>query len=958
MKYYVRKTVENFSLSGYDQSIDDVIAYCKTDTTLGLSSEEVNTYIEKYGDNVIYSKKPSLWAVYFAPLFDTLIVIYLIMTGIMILLSFYVPDVRGQVYFWLFFIAFNMLLAIFQQYRAQKKVEELQKLTPPMAKVIRNGIRIEVLAANLVVGDILELGLGNRVPADARLISAENLTVNEASLTGESAATRKMHNLAEGLPTETILAERKNMVYLGSFIQTGNARAIVTSTGNDTVLGKIAVEMGEIQSIDIPLRKRVNALGKWLGFAMVAFLVLTFGFKISTVKSITAHTLAKTLTRSIITGMSVMPINIPLLTTVVLITGVLHMAQKNVIVKELAVVESLGRSSVLCSDKTGTITTSQMTVVKIWDTQQVFDVETENGTTIIQQDKTITAFDLESNLGFLIKTIILNNDASLVEVDISKEMGKKKASEFQIMGNTTDGALMKLALAMKLDIFSLKRRYEKVKGFPFDSKLKRMSGIFRDTKDGQLYVFNKGASSVMLERCTKLQTDGKIKKFAAKQKQQVQEKINEFANTGYRVVSLAYKLINSVPKDLESDTTRATVEEELVYLGFMCILDPPRPGVREAVAKLDEAGIFPIMITGDAPTTAGNIAKRVGILDPDELVIEGKQILELSDEEFFKVSVFARVSPDDKKIIVDRYQKKGEVVAMTGDGVNDALAITRADAGIAMGITGTEVAKEAANIILADDSYVSLVNGVAEGRNLYERIRIMIFFYIAVNVAEAAVYFIASFLYDFILTDIQRTYIFTIVHAFPPLAIIFGKDDKNIMHYKPRDNDAILSKKMIGALILFMLTFASSILLVYYLYFTGNGFWGLNNTNLSGFLPIIQQNELAPTSLHHAKARTMMLTVLYIVESLIVLNIRRFNLPVRESIKSADKFVWTVILIPLFIHLSMLYSPIQGFLNLTNGTDILRLSFVDLLVAIGFAMIPLVALEIYKKGARTQNIQF
>ncbi|MCH8909006.1 MAG: cation-transporting P-type ATPase, partial [Candidatus Heimdallarchaeota archaeon] len=595
-------------------------------------------------------------------------------------------------------------------------------------------------------------------------------------------------------------------------------------------------------SIEIPLRKRVNALGKWLGFTMIVFLLILISFvvneRLKSDEPYTTTLFAGDLAQAIINAMAVLPINIPLLTTVILITGVLNMATNRVVIKELSVVETLGRCSVLCSDKTGTMTTSRMTVKLLFDTEKYYSVTlssnlgnnlTEIDESMVHQvletqpdltDDAIESIASNSSLDLLMTTAILNNEANIVSLS-QEERDEDK--EWEIVGNPTDGALLVLAMTngLKIDIF--KHRYLRERSYPFDSTVKRMSGLFEDTLEDDLMVFCKGATEVILPLCTKIGNELNLKELTDEKRSEIQAKVDSFANDGYRVISLAYKPVDHIPELEDAVEERKIVESDLQYIGFAIIYDPPRPGVKNAVKDLDAAGIFPIMITGDSITTAATIAKQVGILDPDEMVVEGKEAETLSDEHFFKVSVFARVSPQDKEIIVHRYQSRGDVVAMTGDGVNDALAITKSDAGVAMGITGTEVAKEAADIIITDDSYVSLVKGVEEGRNLYEKIRMLIFFYIAVNFAEAIIYFTVSFQIDFqILNNWQRVYIFSIIHAIPVLGIIFGPPDKNIMKLKPRDNDGLLSRRLVTGLVIYSITLAVSILSVYFFIYYGN----------------------------------------------------------------------------------------------------------------------------------------
>ncbi|RMG31182.1 MAG: cation-transporting P-type ATPase [Methanobacteriota archaeon] len=973
---------ENMSISlPHAIPLDELLSQLHTDRRSGLNLQKVREHYRKYGENEIITKSPSIWKIYLAPLFDVLITIYLIMTGFLVILAIWYPPILGQVLFWLSIIAFNMAIAIFQQFRAQKKLDALRNLSPPKAKVIREGVVSEIDAKFLVPGDLVILELGDRVSADMRILSSVNLTVNEASLTGESKAVNKVEDGSIRLPEDTPIAERKNMLYMGTFIQTGNARAIVCNTGNDTELGSIAQEISEMQSLEIPLRSRVNAIAKKLVAVMlvlfVASVIFKFYIRITHHLPMTPEAISQDLVQSIITAMSVMPINIPLLTTIILITGVVRMAQENVIVKELSVIETLGRTSVLCSDKTGTMTTSKMAVSRIWDTENYYAVKfDEIGTVSIYQiDETMKrdATELEqflftqmnqvprdSALELLLTATTLNNDANLIIEDV---YGEKGLNLWEAVGNATDAAFLILSYRSALDQDYIRKRYVKLRDYPFNSTVKRMTKLFHDTLENDYMVFSKGAAEVLLPRCSQIGNEGrrKVRELGNEEKEAIQKDIDSFANLGYRVVVVAYKAIDSIPEFANPDEERNWMESDLTFIGFACLLDPPRPGVKEAVRKLDEAGIFPIMITGDSPKTASTIAAQVGILDPDEIVIEGKQIPKLSEEDFFKVSVFARVSPQDKKIIVDKYQRRGDVVTMTGDGVNDSLAITRADAGVAMGITGTEVTKESADIILADDSYVSLVKGVEQGRSLFEKIRMVIFFFIAVNIAEGIVYFSTSFLPGFVLlNNAQRAFIFSIMHGIPPAVLIFDSMDKDIMKLKPRQHDAVINKRLFMAMLSFILPFSAILIGIYF--FSYNEYIPLTQVNLQGITPILQTDgsSLHPTSYSQAKARTMLIASIYLTESLFIFSIRRINQSFLQSVKDASIFVWFMVVFgPLILLITMYFTPIQ-IIAAEHGfrVDLLWLGPMDWLICLSLAVIPIIVLESFKSLMRKQEVQF
>jgi len=968
-----------FVMDGEERELHELETQLKTNITTGLQTKEVGKRLSKVGYNVITTVKPPLWKIYLAPFFDTLIAIYLVMTTSLVVLAFWYPDIIGQILFWFGIIIFNMVLAIFQQFRAQKKLEAVQKLSPSMVSVVRNGKLEKVLASEIVPGDVVEVNLGDKIPADCRIIQSNNLSINESSLSGESLPMKKAPDGSITVILDDYIQDNINMLYLGTFVVTGNARALVLRTGNRTEIGKIADQMSTMQTTEIPLRSRVNKLGMKLGAMVIVFLILSITSKMyqrfSQGQEFTTATIAKDLSNSTVVAMSIMPINIPLLTTIVLITGVLHMAKTNVIVKELSVVETLGRTSVLRSDKTGTMTTSKMSVARIWDTEHHYAVTINSeGNQIIapieesmRRDATdleedlFTDFDIvvpKSPLDIMIHSVMLNNDANLIIQDLNMQTG---GVQWEAMGNPTDSALLRFASMTNVRDEVLKENYIIEAEFPFDSAVKRMTKIFWDRELGTYVIFSKGASEMILERSESIGSEDH-RALSEAEKQLIHDDIDYYANLGFRVVSVAYKMEKNLPKNLSEEKMRDWAEDGLTYLGYVSLLDPPRKGVKEAVRKLDAAGIFPIMITGDAPTTAGTIAAQVGVLDGDEIVIEGKDVGKLTDDEFFKVSVFARVTPQHKQVIVERYQKRGDIVAMTGDGVNDALAITMADAGIAMGMTGTEVAKEAAELIIADDSYVSLVTGIEEGRALYEKIRMIIFFFIAVNIAEGSVYFFTSLFPDlFILNNLQRAYIFSIIHGIPPLVIIIDTISKNTMNLKPRQHDNLINAQLLNAMLFYAGFLAFAFLASYFI--TLFGIIPVNEVNLSGIQPVITTDPqtLNSISVAQAKARTMFITIAYLSESMLIFSMRRINQDYISSVKEANLKVYFFVLIAPIFHVIMMYATeIQEILFETYSInlELIAFSFSDWLVAIILASLPILVLELYKKRMRNLQVQF
>ena len=973
-----KDTVAVHTLPGYDVSLEELTKKLETDLKKGLTEEEVQNRLKTIGPNVIPKIKPSLIQVYIAPLLEVMIVVYLIMAGFLVILTIWDKDTLLQASQWVAVVALNFAIAIVQQARAQKKMDALQKLSAATSTVIRNGKVIEIDSDYLVPGDIIQLSQGDRIPADARIITSNNLIVNEASLTGESVPVTKFEDGSKILPRDTPIGERGNMVYKGTFVTIGNALAVVVNTGKNTELGKISTDLEELNTGEIPLRKKVNTLGKYLSVAMIIFLTIQLIYNYvllsSTGQINEIKIVVKKLVASIIIAMSLMPINIPLLTTIVLITGVLAMATHRVIIRNLSSIESLGRISVLCSDKTGTITKSQMTVKRIWDGKHYYGVTGigygPSGIIFPISDPFSPEIDEKyvpdelyaapkgSALEFMLISGLINNDAKLIVEEVLEATGQ---SSWKATGSPTDAALLALFNKSGLDKTEVLQRYQIIRSYPFDSSVKRMSKIVSDKKTNKYYVFTKGAIEVLLDRCNRKGFGNDIVELNDKSREELLSIANSFASLGFRIITLCYKEIPKVPE--KSETEREEMESDLTFLGYFCLLDPPREGVKESVAECLSAGITPVMITGDSPVTAATIAREVGIYyKDDQLVQEGKMAEFLTDDEFIRTVVFARVSPKDKQIIVERYQKHEKVVAMTGDGVNDALALSMADAGICMGIQGTDVAKQASDLVIADDSFNSIVTGIREGRSLFQKIRMMIFFYIGINLAEALLYFGTSFIPEFtLLNNWQRIYIFAIAHSLPPLAIIFDTKSKDIMKRKPLDTAGIFNKELLSALIVMSLSLSFVAYIAYFSSFTG--LIPVNEFNKSGFQPDFNPNDFfAAQSWNQAKARTMLHTTLFIAEAFLVFSMRRMNMNIIDATFKKE-FFWfaivAVISLPI-LHIIIMYSPIQqAFLKpLGIAFEVIRLDLFDWLIAIVLGLTPIMVLELYKYIMKKRGVTF
>jgi Ca2+-transporting ATPase len=949
--------------------INEVLETLNVDPNTGLSSEEARERLEIYGPNAIPKVKGSFWKVYLAPILNWLINIYLLSSFALLILAALFPSDQNQVAqatFWLSIVAVNCLVAIFQQFRAQKKLEALEKLSAGEARVIREGAETKIPPTDIVPGDLVKLEQGDRIPADARIITESNLSTNEASLTGESVPTDKDPKLKSA--ADAALVDQKNMVFFGTYVATGNAKVVATTTGANTEIGKIQGELEQLNTGDIPLRKKVNRLAMFLGIAAVILMAFSFFWLF-----IKGTDLVKSLNDSITQAMAIMPINIPLLTTIVLLTGVLAMARKGVIIRDLSAVESLGRVSVICSDKTGTMTRNQMTVKFCWDTENLYRITgagyepkgefyrlkdhsiLEDGS--IGDEILVTDVFGWKTLYRLVTCGGIDNDSEIIRKEIPDQ-----GVIWVPLGDPTDAALLTLFRKSKLDEEKLRKKYEVVKEYPFESDLKRMAKV---CKDGKKYIsFVKGATEVLLPRCILVDKGKKPVKLDADAITDIRKHTDGFASKGYRVISLAYKNMDNLP---EGDTARDDVETDLIYLGFVCIVDPPRDGVKEAVNACHSASISVVMITGDASATAKTIANDLNILQSNSKVHEGGNIQSITDEDFPNTHVYARVNPEHKQVIVERYQAQKKVVAMTGDGVNDALALAMSDAGIAMGITGTDVAKEAADLVITDDSFASIVTGVHQGRGLFSKIRMMIFFYVAINLMESILFFGAFIVVPLLgfstppllplLSNWQSLYLVATTHSFPGLALVFDKTSPRAMEEKPRDSEEIITRGLAAYMAINVGLMLLGAAILYYISLTG--IIPVFNENLTGFYgdTFIRNGDVQPITA--AKAAVMVLSYILITESMLSLSIRRINLPLNESLKEPGTNIFTALIgLICFAHILLMYVPIvQDILgNLNLDFFFMPLTILDWVICILFSLPAILGMEIYKRRLKHKGI--
>jgi len=944
----------------YFQSIDNLIAQFKTDPNLGLNTADIESRFLKYGYNELPKIKKSLWKIYLAPIFNFLIIILLISGGIVLILG----DQTSTIITFTV-VAINSITVITQQFRAQKALESLRQIAALKSIVLRDGIQFEIPTRELVPGDIILLKQGDKIGADSRILELTNLTIDEAPLTGESEPVEKK---SESLKDQGLQIQAQiNMLFMGTYIHTGRGKALVTGTGLNTEIGKISDQLKEMGSIeDIPLTRKLNRLGYILGTIVIINLIILIVYKFIVLGLeglFFGENISNALTSSILRAMGIMPINLPLLTTLVLVTGVLNMAQSGVVIKNLSAIESLGRVSVICSDKTGTISKNEMTVERFWINNMEYQVTGSgydpNGT-IFENGNEVT---LRENLSFqkFIDSSVLNNNAQLFYEDVKVRLKEsKKIAVRRVIGSPTEASLLVLAEKAGYTPYDVKNQYIILKEFSFSSEIKQMTTICKlKADDTKIIAFSKGAPERILGITNRIEINGETKPLTENLRTQLLDNIKIRANQGYRTLAVGYKTIED-----NKTFKREEVENELVFLGYVSILDPPRPGVRASVEECESAGIKIAMITGDHRATAKTIAAQMRIYKEGDLVVEGNEISNLNNEDFNRVSVFARVDPSDKETIVERYQSQNHICAMTGDGINDALALKLANAGIAMGITGTQVAKDTADMVISDDNFTSIVRGVKIGRGLFARIRTIIFFFICLNLMETVIFFAYEFvpLFDLFSSEWQHIYIFGIVHSLPALALVVDRHPTDVMKESPRDEEQLLNRNMWIMLVIQALLMGIGLVLA--LQLTLGGFFPLNEWNLNQSISYIPIGSTLNEKLAQ-KARTMFITTLFIVETTFIWTFRRPNKSIFKSLK--EEFCRSLLIISLFtlaLHvLFVLFSQtVNYYVNDEFGLDLqinfLFLSGTDWIICILLALPGIVGIEIFKYIARSKRIIF
>ena len=893
----------------FSKTVTETSEYFKTDLKKGLNLEGVEESRKKYGINELKAKKKKTLLIKFLEQFKDFMIIILIIAALVSGIIGYIENegITDSIII-LIVVIMNAIIGVAQESKAEKSLEALQKLSSHVAKVIRNGELIIIPSKELVPGDIVVLETGDYVPADLRIIEAVNLKVQEASLTGESVPVEK--NI-EAISDEKVgIGDRTNMLFASSLITYGRGKGIVVEIGMNTEVGKIASIINDTNETETPLQEKLNKLGKTLGIGALIICAVIFVIGLLYGKNpldmfMTAVSLA----------VAAIPEGLAAVSTIVLAIGVQRMVKKHAIVKKLPAVETLGSATVICSDKTGTLTQNKMTVQKIFYNNKLVDIPEVN----LEEEDAV--------LEKLVYVSMLCNDTKI-------------GTDKQLTGDPTETALINMGF--KLDFQpAIYEQMPRIKEIPFDSDRKLMTTV---NKIGEKFVVcTKGGVDELLNRCTKYTLNGEIKTDLDDYKNQIKENNEKMAKDALRVLAMGYKELDHEPTDEEMKD----IENDLIYIGMVGMIDPPREEVKLAVQKCKTAGIKTVMITGDHKITAVAIAKALGILEKEDEAITGAELEEMSDEELTKnirkYSVYARVSPEHKVRIVKAWQANGEIVAMTGDGVNDAPALKTADIGCAMGIVGTDVAKEAADVILTDDNFATIVSAVEEGRRIYDNILKAIQFLLSSNVGEIIVLFVAILITPLLskifgidihliepLLPIHILWINLVTDSLPALALAVDPAEKDIMKRKPiKPKKGVFTKGMIWRVVyqgvmIGIITLAAFVI-------------GLGTKNV----PVIE--GLTEQEVRVEIGQTMAFVVLALSELVHVFNIRNNKESIfKTKIFNNGKLILAILVSAILMFVILL---IPGLRTIFSIPVLPMSNIVEIVILV---LLPMVIVEIFK----------
>ncbi len=740
----------------------------------GLSSTEAAERINKYGPNQLAAGKKTSPVKILLGQFKSPLIIILLAAAIVSLATplFAATEETHQIdaFIILIIVIISAVLGFVQEYRAEKALDALTKMLTPITTVLRDGKEVQVATKDIVPGDILVLKEGDKVAADARIIEANNLQVNEAPLTGESVPVEKG---TEKVAKDAAILDKTNMVFSGTAVTCGKAKALVISTGMNTEFGKIAGQVSAVEKKETPLEKRTKEVGKWLGLAALAVSVTVIVLGVAR-----GLDLLEMFLFGIALAVAAVPEALPAIVTGSLAIGMYKMAKRNALVRKMPAVETLGSTTVICTDKTGTLTKGEMTVRKVYTAGVTVDV---SGVGYSPKGEFEDKAAMESEcFSLLMKGSVLCNDADVVQ----------EGDKWTIKGDPTEGALVVATLKAGIQKEQLRDAYPRVNEFPFSSDRKRMTTIHASQlqTDGKNLVFMKGAPEIILRYCTQVCGNTKKEALTEQKRRDILDANEEMASGGLRVLGMAYKEITCNAADCKEETA----ESQLVFLGLLGMMDPPRKEAMQAVKLCRKIGIKTVMITGDHKLTALAVAKELGIYQKGDEILTGEDLERLSQEEFEakvrNVSVYARVSPLHKLKIVEAWKKKGEIVAMTGDGVNDAPALKKSDIGVAMGITGTEVTKESADLVLADDNFATIVKAVELGRETYDNIKKYLTYLLQANLVEIVILSFAVLAgFPLPLLPVHILYVNLATDGLPAIALGLSPPEPDVMKRPPRN---------------------------------------------------------------------------------------------------------------------------------------------------------------------------
>ncbi|MBQ6896896.1 MAG: cation-translocating P-type ATPase [Oscillospiraceae bacterium] len=772
----------------YNQQLSEVFSALNS-CAEGLTSSQAQQIIEKNGPNKLdEADKVTLVQRFIGQLKDPMIIILLAAAAVSAVTAFYGGESFTDVFIILAVVILNAVMGVYQENKAEKAIEALSRMTAATSKVIRDGRQVVVESTQLAVGDVIVLEAGDAVPADARIIECASIKAEEAALTGESVPVSKTEEVLETQDGKDIpLGDRKNMVYMGSTIAYGRGKAVITGTGMNTEMGKIADALIQTKDGETPLQKKLAQLSKVLSVVVLAICVFIFAFTLIRNGSFEGKAMLETFMVAVSLAVAAIPEGLATVVTLVLSIGVTNMSKRNAVIRQLTAVETLGCAQIICSDKTGTLTQNKMTVT-----------------------------DHTGEKELLCTAMALCNDAHI--------------ENNEAVGEATEAALVNFALKNSINKTLLDEKYPRVAEAPFDSSRKMMTTVHN--MDGIITQYTKGAPDEILKRCTCYTENGEVKALTEEKRAEILANNKDFADRALRVLAAAYRTYSILPED----HTPENFEKDMVFIGLTGMIDPVRPEVVEAIRECRAAGIRPVMITGDHKDTAVAIAKQLGIITDASQALSGSQLDELDDEFYFEnienYSVYARVQPQHKTKIVKTFKEKGYVCAMTGDGVNDAPSIKTADIGIAMGITGTDVTKNVADMVLADDNFATIVGAVEEGRRIYDNIRKSIQFLLASNMSEVVGIFAATLMGFVLLKPVHLLWINLITDTLPALALGMEKAEGDVMARPPRESNSGIFADGLGFDVIYQGIMVAVLTLI--AYFTGHyiesGVWEIANS--------------------------------------------------------------------------------------------------------------------------------